>query len=86
MLTETGHSRLMAALHAWADHAPNEPVMGFVADGGFLMLHEIVDQIKLESQLGQAFLKILEHGIRREGIETVVSRFGAGSRGMLLAY
>ena len=81
MLTQIERLQIVDALHTWAKSVPNEPVVGFAGKDGFLTPYEIVEQVEIDSQLGQAVLSILEHGMRREGIEAVVSRFGGQSLG-----
>ena len=75
MLTATENQQIVAALKAWAETAPDEPTIGFLGDGELLRPSEIVSAVESGTDDGKSILEILEHGLRREGIEKVVSRF-----------
>jgi hypothetical protein len=75
MLTEEERRELLHAVEAWADAAPDEPVLGFVGGEGFCSPRELVRAVQSFSDTGEAFLELLEHGVRREGLERVVGRF-----------
>jgi CheY-like chemotaxis protein len=49
--------------------------IGFLGDGDLLRPSEIVTAFESGTGDGESILEILEHGVRREGIEKVVSRF-----------
>lgn len=74
MLSERERERLVAALHEWADAVPEEPVAGFIGDGRLLTPRELAQAAAQETPDGEALLQILEHGVRREGLEAVVER------------
>ena len=85
MMSIEERRRIIDALSQWAEKAPNEPVFGLLAAAGpavtppssrgnFLTPLELVKAIKSHTQEGNAILEILEHGLRREGIDKVVSR------------
>lgn len=81
MLTSEERSQIVEALRYWAGKIPDEPMLGFLqkglemADGEYLTPHQIVAAVLDETPDGIAVLDILEHGVRREGIEKVVARF-----------
>jgi CheY-like chemotaxis protein len=75
VLTATEKQQIVAALKAWAETAPDEPTIGILGDGDLLRPSEIVTAVESGADDGESILEILEHGVRREGIEKVVSRF-----------
>jgi CheY-like chemotaxis protein len=74
VLTATEKRQIVAALKAWAKTAPDEPTIGFLGNGDLLRPSEIVTAVESGTDDGESILEILEHGVRREGIEKVVSR------------
>jgi hypothetical protein len=77
MLSDVERERLVAALHAWARTVPDEPVAGFLGDGRLLTPRELANAAEQDTPDGEALLQILEHGVRREGLGTVVERLTA---------
>jgi hypothetical protein len=75
VLTEDERAKLLDAFVSWAGSAPQEPFLGFVGDDGHYSPLELVAEIEQRTETGEAFLEILEHGVRREGLEQVVRRF-----------
>jgi hypothetical protein len=75
MLTEDERRELLDAVIAWANAAPDEPVLGFVGSEGLCSPRELVHEVEARTGTGEAFLQMLEHGVRREGLKQVVSRF-----------
>jgi hypothetical protein len=71
-LTERG--MIVSALATSAQSEQPEPMLGFIGSGSLLTPLEIVSAVERETEDGKAILEILEHGVRREGIDTVVSR------------
>jgi hypothetical protein len=74
MLNAVEREQVAKALFEWAKSVPDEPMVGFLDRDGLLTPHEIVKQVMEKTADGQAVLEILEHGVRREGIEKVVAR------------
>lgn len=68
---------LVGALEYWAERAPNIPIIGFLDDmtgGPFLTPRQIVEEVRAESSDGLAILEIFEHGVRRDGLKSVIQR------------
>jgi hypothetical protein len=81
MLSERERAEIQEAIHKWAQHAPDphQPVIGFL--GSKMMTPAEVDEaIRSGSEEGQDLLEILEHGVRRVGVKSVVERFYAAAR------
>lgn len=74
MLTPTERKDVIEALSRWAESAPNEPMIGFLGGGQLLTPREAVDAVKRNTSDGEALLEMIEHGVRREGLESVVNR------------
>lgn len=74
MLSTEERTQITEALRSWAASAPNEPMIGFVNDQDLMTPKQVVAQVAKNSRAGQSVLEILEHGMRREGIEAVVNR------------
>ncbi|WP_031495313.1 hypothetical protein [Bryobacter aggregatus] len=74
-MSQAERAKVIEALIIWAKSAPEEPVIGFIGGGAILTPREIVRAVQQETEDGQAILEILEHGIRREGIDMVLNRF-----------
>jgi nucleoid-associated protein YgaU len=74
VLTASENEQIIAALAQWAATAPNEPVIGILGGGEMLRPWEIVAAVQQRTEAGEAILEILEHGLRREGVDKVVSR------------
>lgn len=75
MLSEDERGRILGALMEWAGLVPDLPTVGFLERGsGLLRPYELVEAVKEGTPDGEAMLKILEYGVRREGVETVARR------------
>jgi hypothetical protein len=74
MLTATERRDVITALSRWALSAPNEPMIGFLGGDNLLTPREAVDAVKHRTPDGEALLAMIEHGVRREGLESVVNR------------
>jgi len=75
MLTVQENEAVLAALQAWAKSTPDEPVIGFLGGDERLTPQQVVTHVRTKTSHGRAMLEMLEHGIRREGVERVVTRF-----------
>jgi hypothetical protein len=76
MLDPQERSQLIVALEVWAKSVPDRPLVGFLAGEKLFTPTELVQQVREETPDGQAVLEILEHGVRREGVDSVVARLG----------
>lgn len=74
MLTESERISIQSALAAWAQTAPDEPLVGFLGGGDRWTPKQLVDQVQRQTPDGKAVLELLEHGVRREGLTNVVNR------------
>jgi hypothetical protein len=74
MLTGEERSEIARALSQWAESLPDAPLFGFLGSERLLTPREILKEVETNTPDGEAVLEILEHGVRREGIEAVVSR------------
>jgi hypothetical protein len=74
MLSPEERRQITDALTTWAKGAPVEPMIGLLGEGRFLTPWELVRHVTDETSEGQAVLEIIEHGVRREGIDSVVRR------------
>jgi hypothetical protein len=76
MLNPQERSQLIVALEAWAKSVPDQPLVGFLDGEKLFTPTELVQEVREETPDGQAVLEILEHGVRREGVNGVVARLG----------
>lgn len=74
MLTTNERLQIIAALRDWASHAPDEPLFGFVSASDLMTPYEIVGSVEEGSEDGEAVLAMIEHGVRREGLASVLER------------
>jgi hypothetical protein len=74
MLSSDERLQITKALSQWAEWAPDEPMVGFLGRSRLLSPRELVEQVFENTPDGKALLEILEHGVRREGINQVVAR------------
>jgi hypothetical protein len=74
VLTPFERLRLLNALDDWSKSVPDQPMLGFLGVDEYLTPKQIVAEAIENTPNGQAILEILEHGVRREGIERVVNR------------
>jgi hypothetical protein len=75
MLTAHEHTLLVATLTKWAETAPDEPMLAILGAGELMRPWDIARAVQHRTEEGEAILEILEHGLRREGADKVVSRF-----------
>lgn len=75
MLSATEHRAVVRALRAWAQSAPDEPALGFVASKSTMTAGELLEEVLDRTADGQAFLELIEHGLRVDGMESVLGRF-----------
>ena len=73
MLGRDEKNALIGALKIWASTVPNRRVLGSLG-GDFLTPMQIVDAAINETEDGKVILEMLEHGIRREGLQAVAER------------
>lgn len=73
MLGQDEKNTLIDALKIWASRVPERPVLGFLGSD-FLTPKQIVDAAINETEDGKVILEMLEHGVRREGLEPVAER------------
>jgi hypothetical protein len=76
MLSPQERTQLITALDNWAKSAPDMPLVGFLAGEKLFTPKELVQEVRTETSDGEAVLEILEHGVRREGVDSVVARLG----------
>lgn len=66
--------QIIGALKCWAQSAPDEPMVGLLGHDRLMTPQELVEQVQQETPDGRAVLEMLEHGVRREGLTSVVAR------------
>lgn len=74
MLSADEVRRLVEALTLWAKQTPDIPVLGFLQQEELMTPSEIVQAVSKQTEDGRAILGILEHGVRREGLDAVTER------------
>jgi|GEM_PF-2910803 len=74
MLTELEIAKLMEALKAWAAQAPREARLHVLGEDHAYTPEEMLVEVQKGTGAGLALLSILEHGVRREGLDSVVDR------------
>ena len=77
MLTLTDEERIQIskALQQWAKQAPkDELAIEFVDGDRFLTPSQVFIEVERNTPGGKAILRILEHGVREEGLQQIVSR------------
>jgi hypothetical protein len=77
MLTPREREKIIHAVKQWAETAPNQPIIGFLNNGGPFRPREIVDEIVRNTPAGEDVMEILEHSVRREGLDKVLGRLTA---------
>jgi len=77
MLTPEERERILLALREWAEFAPDEPVLGFIQSDVLKTPQELLGEIEKNTPDGEALMQMIEHGVRRIGIEAVVRRLRA---------
>ena len=81
MLTKEERIQITKALQQWAKQAPKDGfVIEFVGGDRFFSPDQAYIEVERDTPDGQAILKILEHGVREEGLQQIISRLAdAGS-------
>jgi hypothetical protein len=79
MMNPRERSMIIQALEVWANSVPDEPLIGFVDGSSLMTPSQLVREVRENTDQGAAVLEILEHGMRREGIEAVIRRLSAVS-------
>jgi hypothetical protein len=77
VLSRTERELVVSVLWQWAETTPDLPVAGFLDGERLLTPMELAAAAERGTADGEALLEILEHGLRREGIDSVVRRFTA---------
>lgn len=75
MLSPSEREAVLSAVQKWAAAAPDEPVMGFLDREGVLTARDLVSAIHERTEDGDAFLEMIEHAVRRDGLDSVITRF-----------
>jgi len=80
MLTEAEHQEIVSILRDWAELVPDVPLVSFLRYATEespigLTPRQLAAAAAERTPDGQALLEILEHGLRREGMETMRRRF-----------
>ena len=75
MLTNEERIQITKALQQWARQAPkDELVIEFVGGDRFLTPYQVYIEVERNTPDGRAILTILEHGVRQEGLQQILSR------------
>ena len=75
ILTHAERIQITKALQQWAEAAPkDELVFEFAGGDRFLTPFQVYVAVERNTPEGKAILSILEHGVREEGLQQVVSR------------
>jgi hypothetical protein len=75
MLTDEERIRITEALQQWAEQAPSdELVIEFGGGDRFLTPFQVSIEVERNTPDGQAILRILEDGVREEGLQQIVNR------------
>ena len=75
MLTDEERIRITEALQQWAEQAPTgELVIEFAGGDRFLTPFQVYIEVERNTPDGQAILRILEDGVRQEGLQQIVNR------------
>jgi uncharacterized protein (DUF2267 family) len=75
LLTNEERIQIAKALQQWAKQAPNDELaIEFVGRDRFLTRFQVYIEVERNTADGQAILRILEHGVREEGLEQIISR------------
>ena len=74
-LTNQERIQITKALQHWAKQAPNDELaIEFVGRDRILTRFQVYIEVERNTDDGQAILRILEHGVREEGLEQIISR------------
>ena len=74
MLTSEERASILQALQDWAKSAPDEPLLGFIQSNALKTPNEILSDVIEKTSDGEAVMEMIEHGVRRQGLEAVVRR------------
>ena len=75
LLTNEERIQITKALQQWAKQAPNDELaIEFVGRDRFLTRFQVYIEVERNTADGQVILRILEHGVREEGLEQIISR------------
>jgi hypothetical protein len=74
MLDTKERERLIEALKIWASNAPQTGAFGFLRLADYSTRGQVLSEVQERTEDGQAMLEILEHAVRREGIDRVTAR------------
>jgi len=75
MLTDEERIRITEALQQWAEQAPtDELVIEFAGRDRFLTPFQVYIEVERNTPDGQGILRILEDGVRQEGLQQIVNR------------
>ncbi|WP_054812361.1 hypothetical protein [Nocardia arizonensis] len=80
-LTRNEWLGIRAALQQWMSEMPDEPALGFLSGERILTRRELLTAAdNSANEDGVAFVGLLEHAVRRDGIESVIDRLARGAR------
>lgn len=75
LLTDKERIQITKALQQWAKQAPNDELaIESVGRDRFLTRFQVYIEVERNTADGQAILTILEHGVRQDGLQQIVSR------------
>jgi hypothetical protein len=75
ILTDAERIQITNALQQWATKAPkDELVIRFAGEDRFLTPFQVYIEVERNTRDGQAILRILEHGVRVDGLQQILSR------------
>ena len=79
MLSSAEREAVLTAVQWWAEAAPDELVMGFLDGDGLLTADELATAVRDHTEDGESFLEMIEHAVRRDGLDSVTMRFMAAA-------
>lgn len=75
LLTDKERIQITKALQQWAKQAPNDELaIEFVGRDRCLTRFQVYIEVERNTADGQSILRILEHGVREEGLGQIISR------------
>jgi hypothetical protein len=75
LLTNEERIQITKAVQQWAKQAPNDELaIEFVGRDRLLTRFQVYIEVERNTADGQAILRILEHGVREDGLEQIISR------------
>jgi len=80
-LSPIERTQLRVALKAWVDHHPerDKPAIS-VANAGQFSPRQIYNEVVEESEFGEFFIRLVEHGIKITSFNDVLAGFSPDSR------